>query len=223
MKTQNKISVIVIARNEEKNLHDCLKTVDWVDEIIVVDDGSEDKTVEIAKNYGARVFEKTGGSFSELRNKGAKESYGEWLLYIDADEKVTPLLREEIKSKIQARSAKLRLIPSAKRQSMLNSKFVAYAVPRKNILLGKEMKYGGWWPDYVLRLIKKDSLKAWVGELHEQPEVRGEIGKLENPLIHNTHRNLTEMVEGPVGYPATPAYGRHHYRSGCFPSSVWLV
>jgi len=119
------------------------------------------------------------GSFSDRRNFGAKKANGEWLFYVDADELVTPALRKELKSKIQN----------------LKSKINAYAIPRINILLGQEMKHGGWWPDYVIRLIRKESLKGWKGELHEQPEIKGEVGKLVNPLIHNSHRNLKEMVE----------------------------
>ena len=173
------LSVIVIAKNEEERIAVCLKSMAFADEIIVVDDGSLDKTEEIAKKHGARVVNLQKGSFSDRRNLGAKEASGEWLLYVDADELVTPALRKELNSKFQNPK----------------SKFNAYAIPRRNILLGHEMKHGGWWPDYVLRLIKKDSLVEWKGELHEQPEIKGEVGKLVNPLIHNSHRNLTEMVE----------------------------
>lgn len=117
------------------------------------------------------------GNFSDWRNEGAKRASGDWLFYVDSDEEVTPKLREEIQGNI------------------FEGKYTAYAIPRKNILLGKEMKFGGWRPDYVLRLIKKDALKKWEGELHEQPKVEGEKGKLKESLIHTSHRNITEMVE----------------------------
>lgn len=119
------------------------------------------------------------GSFSEWRNEGAKRAYCDWLLYVDSDEYVTPDLKQEIQRVTSAYS----LVPSA------------YAVPRRNILLGHEMHYGGWWPDYVIRLIKKDALIKWQGDLHEQPKIKGEVGKLQSPLIHNSHRNLTEMID----------------------------
>jgi len=173
-----KLSAIIITRNEEERIGKCLDSVKWVEEVIVVDNGSTDKTVEVAKSR-AKVFEHTKGGFSGMRNRGAREAVGKWLLYVDADEIVNSLLHKEIISKVQSPE----------------SKYVAYAIPRKNILLGREMKYGGWWPDYVMRLMKKDTFKSWKGELHEQPEISGEIGKLKNPLIHSTHRNLTEMVE----------------------------
>lgn len=121
--------------------------------------------------------EKIAGSFSEWRNYGAQKANGDWLFYIDTDEEVTSELREEI------------------RRETIEGKYSAYAIPRKNILLGRKMRFGGWWPDYVLRLIKKDSLLKWEGELHEQPKIRGEIGKLRQPLIHTSHRNLTEMID----------------------------
>jgi len=182
----HKLSAIVITRNEEERIRECLKSLFFANEIIVVDSGSIDKTVDIAKKYGAIVVEKTNSNFSDSRNRGAKMAKGNWLLYVDADERVTPALKKEILSQItnhQARSAKLRLSP-----------ITSYAIPRRNFLLGHEMKYGGWWPDYVLRLIKRKALKMWKGELHEQPEIDGKAGKLKNPLIHNTHRSLTTMI-----------------------------
>lgn len=119
------------------------------------------------------------GSFADWRNEGAKRAIGDWLFYIDTDEEVSDNLRKEIELKI----------------NNLKLKITAYAIPRENILLGKHMRFGGWWPDYVLRLIKKDSLLGWKGELHEQPEIRGEVRKLKEPLIHRSHRSLSEMVE----------------------------
>jgi glycosyltransferase involved in cell wall biosynthesis len=117
------------------------------------------------------------GSFSEWRNYGAKKANGNWLFYVDSDEVVTNELKEEIL------------------KSLSQDKYSAFAIPRRNILLGKEMHFGGWWPDYVLRLLKKDAFIKWEGELHEQPKIKGIVGKLKNPLIHNSHRSLTEMVE----------------------------
>lgn len=172
-----KISVVVLTKNSEKLIEDCLESLSWADEILVIDSGSKDKTPDIAKKLGAQVFTAPQGGFSDLRNFGAKKAKGGWLLYVDADERVTPLLRKEIRGVLK------------------NPEHAAYAIPRKNILLGREMKHGGWWPDYVLRLMEKEALVVWRGELHEQPEIEGRVGKLKNPLIHITHRNLTEMVE----------------------------
>jgi glycosyltransferase involved in cell wall biosynthesis len=173
-----KLSAIVIAKNEEKKITECLDSLSWADEVIVVDTGSTDKTIDIAKKKKARVVLSTKGSFSNWRNKGAREAKGDWLLYVDADERVTPKLKKEILSVINCQSP-----------------ITAYAIPRRNFILGKEMKHGGWWPDYVKRLFKKEKFKKWEGELHEEPCFQGKLGHLKNPLIHLKHDNLEEMVE----------------------------
>jgi len=120
---------------------------------------------------------KMKGSFADWRNYGAEIAKSDWLLYIDSDEQVTPELAKVI----------LQVVGS--------NEFSAYAIPRRNIFLGHTMHWGGWYPDYVLRLIKKDRLMGWEGELHEQPKINGEISHLKYPLIHNTHRNLSDMVD----------------------------
>lgn len=169
-----KLSAIVLTKNEEPVIEDCLQSIKWVDEIVVVDNGSTDKTLEIVKKFGVKkiVEASENSNFSDRRNQGAKEANGEWLLYVDADERVTPELKKEIES----------LIP----------KFAAYAIPRKNIRLTKVLYHGGWWPDYVLRLMRKDKLIGWEGELHEQPKIDGEVGKLKEAFLHYSHRGSLE-------------------------------
>lgn len=117
------------------------------------------------------------GSFSEWRNYGAKKAKNKWLLYVDADEEVTESLKDEINNEIEL------------------AEFSGYAIPRRNFIWGREMKHCGLYPDYVLRLIKKNKLVGWQGKLHEQPKILGEIKHLKNPLIHRKHNNLSEMVE----------------------------
>ena len=171
------ISAIVVAKNEEIKIEECLKSLSFADEIVLVDNGSKDKTNEIARRNKAKIIQCLSGSWSEWRNSGADSSAGEWLLYIDADERVTQKLQEEIK----------RVIKESDTKSL-------YAIPRRNIILGKEMVHGGWWPDYVKRLIKKKDLQGWKGDLHEEPVLRGEMGYLVNYIIHLKHDNLSEMV-----------------------------
>lgn len=127
---------------------------------------------EIIKVYTGKI----SGSFAEWRNYGAKKAEGKWLLYIDSDEEVANELKNEI----------LEVIARPNHS--------AYAIPRKNILLGKEMHFGGWSPDYVLRLFKKDKFINWKGKLHEQPVISGKIGKLKNKIIHRTHRSISKML-----------------------------
>ena len=117
------------------------------------------------------------GNFSDFRNFGAKKAKNEWILYVDTDEIVSSSLKEEI----------IRVIDS--------NEFSAYAIPRRNIVLGREMKHCGLWPDYVLRLIRKDRLMGWEGELHEQPKISGKVGYLREPFIHKKHDKLSEMVD----------------------------
>jgi len=178
-----KLSVVIIAKNQEGIIEDCLESVrQLADEIIVLDTGSIDKTIEIAQKYTKKVYEYKNGdevNFSAWRNYALKFAHGDWLLYLDTDERVTPLLRKEIELVVSRQ-------PSVIRQ------YVAYAIPRRNIRLGKEMKFGGWWPDYVLRLMKKEALEKWQGKLHEQPVVKGRVGKLKEPLVHYSHRGSFE-------------------------------
>lgn len=121
--------------------------------------------------------EKVAGSFSQWRDFGAKKAKGDWIFYVDSDEEILPKLAKIV------------------REHISSERFSAYVLPRKNIFLGHEMKWGGWRPDNVLRVIKKNKLKGWYGELHEQPEIIGDIGYINEPIIHRSHRNLTEMVE----------------------------
>jgi hypothetical protein len=108
------------------------------------------------------------------------------VLYIDADERVTPDLKAEV----------LGILAHPRHPALdAGSRFSAYAIPRENIILGKVLKHGGWYPDYVKRLYKKTKLKGWSGHLHEEPSFEGELGHLKNNLIHDKHETIPEMVE----------------------------
>lgn len=172
MNQKNSCSVIIIAKNEAAQIGECIRSVSWVDEVIVVDNGSTDETIQLAEKQHAKIVEYSGMNFSALRDYGAKEATSEWLLYIDADERVTPTLQKEIIEKIGGSDS-------------------AYYIPRRNFYLGYE------WPtqDKMIRLIKKNDLLSWKGKLHEHPDVKGTVGECTEPLIHNTHRTVSEMVE----------------------------
>jgi len=196
-----KISAVILTKNEAEKISDALESLDWVDEIILIDTGSKDKTIEIAERHKAKVFKTQGGNFSDWRNLGSKKASGDWLLYLDADERITPLLRSEIKKALQ------------------ETKASAYAIPRNNILLGHAMRWGGWSPDYVVRLIKKDALEGWEGELHEQPHILGEVRKLTQTLTHITHTSLSEMVDKTNNWSQIEA--RLLFESGHPPMAWW--
>lgn len=182
-----KFSVIVITKNEEAVIKDCLESVKWAEEIIILDTGSIDQTLKIAREYTDKIFvysEKPGIDYSAWRNYSASKAKGEWLFYLDSDERVPPLLKREIEMVISDQW------PVEHGQG--EKEFVAFAMPRRNIRLTKELHFGGWWPDYVLRLIKKKNLEKWEGQLHEQPIIKGEVGKLSEPLVHYSHRGSFE-------------------------------
>jgi len=179
-----KLSVVIIAKDEEKMIEDCLESVKWADEIILVDSGSTDRTVTIAEKFGAKIISVPGEKleFSHWRNQGLKAAKGKWILYLDADERITPELKKEIKGIIK------------------KGEGAAFAIPRRNFYLGKEVRFGGAWPDYVKRFFKKDKLKKWEGRLHEEPVYEGKLKHLKEPMIHLTHRDLSSMVEKTRGW-----------------------
>ena len=186
------ISAIIITRNEEKRLKQCLEGVWWVDEVLVVDNGSTDNTLSIAKKLHAKVIVGKERNFSNIRNSGAQRARGEWLLYVDADEIVTPALRNEIQLIIQNPNS-----------------YNAYVIPRKNYYLGQ------LWPskDGMVRLIRKNALIRWEGVLHEHAVVRGETSTIHNYFIHDTHRTLEEMVAKTnewSAYEATLRFDTNH-------------
>ena len=175
-----KISAIIITKNEEEMLSGCLKSLNWVDEIVVVDADSNDKTIKIAKKIGAKVVSVPAGTdYSTSRNEGKKSAQGDWLLYIDADERVPKVLRDEIKS--------ITLSPKSLTLS-------SYKIPRQNIMLGRWVKHGGFWPDYAHRLFPKNALVKWTGKVHESPTVKGEVRLLKPYLTHYTARSINSAL-----------------------------
>jgi glycosyltransferase involved in cell wall biosynthesis len=174
-----KISTIVLTKNEEKNIEKCLKALQWCDEIIVVDDGSVDKTVILAKKLGAKVYEHNlSNNFSQQRNFGLEKAQNEWVLFVDADERVSPALAAEI----QLRITNYELGHSG------------FYIQRLDSIWGKVLKHGETGNIKLLRLAKKDRGK-WKGSVHETWDVKGEIGVLKNTLMHYPHQTLTEFLK----------------------------
>ncbi len=175
------LSVVVITKNSADKIEGCLESANGLaGDILIIDGGSTDGTLEIAKKHGARIVKQIGKGYSDWRNQGIKAARSEWIFYLDSDERVTPELKIEIEKEME------------------NPQFFAYAIPRRNIILGKEMKHGGWWPDYVKRLYKKSALRKWVGDLHEEPILESaswRMGHLKNPIVHLKHDNLSEMIK----------------------------
>ncbi len=177
---KNTISAVIIAKNEAKMIGDAIKSLSFADEVLVIDTGSTDKTEELSKKLGARVLSyTTGKTFSDWRNFGLRAAKGDWILYIDGDERVSSALQSEICGIVQNS----------------NPHSFAYAIPRSNVIFGKEFRHGGWWPDYVKRLFKKSELTKWNGDLHEEPVFEGKLELLQNYLLHIKHETVFEMVE----------------------------
>ncbi len=208
---RNNISVIVITKDEEVMIADCLDSVSFCDEIIVVDNGSEDRTVDVAKRMGATVFSFKSNDFSKMRNYGLSKAKGTWILYVDADERVTELLRDNIKYQISS-------IRQAQDKNIKNRNIAAFKIQRKNFYLGSEEK--NEWPyiERLERLFKKESLMRWKGELHETPLIEGEMGQLNGFLLHYTHRDLTSMLEKTIKWSQIEAELR--FKAG-HPKMTW--
>ena len=167
------LSAIIIAKNESERISSCINNLSWADEILLIDNGSTDNTALIARHKKVIVIKEHMHNFARIRNVGARHASGSWLLYVDADETVTPLLREEILQTIHNPNA-----------------LQAYVIPRHNMYLGKIWPY----QDGMVRLINKISFVTWEGVLHEHAIIRGKIGRLSESFLHNTHRSLSEMV-----------------------------
>lgn len=170
------LSIVVITKNEQEMVENCLISCDFADEIVVIDNGSTDKTAEIAKKHKARVVRFESDDFSKSRNKGMEEAKGDWILYIDADERVLKPLREEIL------------------EIVAGSDISAFAISRKNIIFGQKVTYGPYEKDWVIRLFKRDKFETWVGRVHEYGKFTGKLEYLKNSLLHLTHRDLDHFM-----------------------------
>src|SRR5438034_8969271 len=194
------ISAIILAKNAESDIIDCLDSVSFCDErIVVLDSHSTDRTEDLAKRAGARVIKTDTSNFSERRNTGLEAAKGEWVFYIDTDESVTPVLRDAI-------LATIKISPVSN---------VAYKIKRKNFYLGKHE-----WPaiEKLERLFFKNKLKKWKGTLNESPIVDGNIGELDGFLEHYTHKNLKAMLDKTIQWSEVEAKLRldaHHPKMTC--------
>jgi glycosyltransferase involved in cell wall biosynthesis len=180
------ISVIVLTKNEEKNIEACLNTLKWADEVILIDDHSTDKTQELAKKIGAKIFERDlNNDFAAQRNYGLEKAKGNWVFFVDADERVSPQLRAEIKS------------VTSDQWSVISG----YYLKRKDFLFGKELKHGETAKIKLLRLAKREA-GQWKRKVDEVWEIEGEVGTLKNSLIHYSHPSMTQFLES-VNFKST--------------------
>jgi glycosyltransferase involved in cell wall biosynthesis len=174
-----RLSVVVSVFNGEKTLDKCLKSASFASEIIVVDNCSSDKTLEIAKKYTEKVFAKPNNLMLNVnKNFGFSKATGDWILCLDADESISSELAEEIKSEIRNPKSEIN----------------GYRIPRKNIIFGKWIEHTGWYPDYQLRLFKRGKGRFAEEHVHEMIKIEGEVGRLKNNMLHDNYENIFQFL-----------------------------
>ncbi|WP_345251982.1 glycosyltransferase family 2 protein [Pigmentiphaga soli] len=172
------MSVIVITRNEAANIAECLASAAFADEWIVVDSGSADDTVALAQAHGARVVQTADWpGFGPQKQRALELATGDWVLSIDADERVTPELAAEIRAALADPAAD------------------AYEMPRLSSYCGRFMRHGGWWPDRVLRLFRRGRARFSDHAVHERVIADGAVRRLRQPLIHYSYRDLESVLD----------------------------
>lgn len=168
------LSVVIVTLNEENKIRDCLESVKWADEIIVVDSKSQDHTVDIARKYTSKVYQQEYLGGGPMRNLGIARADGDWILTIDADERVTDELHAEIQEILKSPQSD------------------GYYIARKVYFLGKWIKHCGWWPDYALRLFRKSKGGYDEHLAHAKVLIKGKTARLKSPLLHFTVTSLSE-------------------------------
>jgi glycosyltransferase involved in cell wall biosynthesis len=185
------LSIILIAQNESARIAACLESVRWADEIVVVDGGSADDTVAIARRYTDRVFVNPWPGYAAQKQFSLDHATREWVFSLDADETVTPELRAEIESLLAGSPA-----------------HDGYTVPRLSSFLGHTMRHGGWYPDRQLRLFRRARGRLSERRVHEGFLVDGSVGRLGNDLLHETHPTLTDSLARVNRYTSLDALDR---------------
>ena len=174
-----KLSVTIITFNEESNIRDCLESIQWADEIIVVDSNSTDNTVSICREYTDQIILRDWPGFLRQKQFAQEQAKGEWILNLDADERLSPEASDEIKKEI------INGTPDAD----------GFVFPRQSYYLGRWIKHGGWYPDAKLRLIRKESGR-WSGEsLHEKLVCDGKVKRLSGRILHHVYRDIAHQLE----------------------------
>ncbi len=195
MKSDPKISAVVCTFNDENKIARCLSSLSFADEIVVVDDGSVDKTIEISSNFTKNIFKhKSVGYVEPARNFAISKATGNWILVVDSDEVVGEELARELKE-------------------FSKKKEVSYIeIPRKNIIFGKWMKASMWWPDYNIRFFKRNSV-VWSDKIHSNPKTTGRGEKLEpledNAIVHHNYSSVSQFVERNSRYSKIQAEELH--------------
>lgn len=172
-----RVSVTIIAWNEEDRLKACLESVAWADEIIVVDAESTDKTVQVAREFTDKIWVRPWPGFAAQKNFALEQADGEWILSLDADERVTPELRQRIADIVRA-----------------DGPADGYSIPRRNLFWGAWVRHGGLYPDYQLRLFRRGAGRFVDSAVHESVVIGGRVATVAEPLLHHSYRGLDDFV-----------------------------
>jgi glycosyltransferase involved in cell wall biosynthesis len=205
---RERCSVTIITLNEERNLRDCLQSVRWADEVVIVDSGSTDGTLRIAEEFGCKVIHNPWPGMREQKNIATAAAAGPWILNLDADERLSEELQKEVQS------------------HLADPKVDAFNFPRKNIFLGKWMRHGGWYPDETLRLFRKGQGKFGGINPHSNVELPAgaKVTTLKHPLVHYTYFTLAQYVGKQYSY--ADAAARELFESGKLrsvsPTRIWV-
>ncbi len=190
-----RISAIVRTRNEEKNLEECLESISWVDEIVVVDSHSTDRSVEIAKKYTDRIIVRDWPGHIAQSQFATDQASNNWVLSMDADERVTPELRDEIID-----------------LDLSNTSHDAFDMPRRHFFMKRWINHSGWYPDRKIRLFRKDRCQ-WGGyNPHDVVKVPGSMGRLKNDLVHYIYTDISHFAHTKNNYSTATA--GDHFKSG---------
>jgi len=170
------ISAIIITFNESLRIKSCLDSIQWVDEIIILDSGSTDNTIEICKRYTPHVYTTDWPGFGKQKNRALQKATCDWVLSIDADEIVSAKLRSEIQ------------------EAITKSRVDGFEIPRLSSYCGQVIKHSGWYPDYVMRLIRRGKGAFSNSPVHEKLETNSKVEKLNNHLVHHSFENLEQVL-----------------------------
>jgi len=193
-----RLCAIVITKNEEQNIQGCLESVRWADEIVVVDAESVDRTVQAARRYTDKVFVRSWPGFGPQKNFAMDQATSEWILVVDADERVTDTLQQEIRRVLQAGPA---------------SDVAGFEIPRRNFFYGRWIRGGGIYPDYQLRLFRRSAGRYDDVLLHENLRLSGRIERLVHPMDHHSMPGVREHVRKMIGYSTLGAQEKLKARS----------
>jgi glycosyltransferase involved in cell wall biosynthesis len=172
------ISIAIITLNEERNIRGCLESVKWADEVVVCDSGSTDRTLDIAGEYGSRTFQDTWRGFADHKNLAVERTRHPWVLVLDADERVTPGLQQEIEAVLADPAA-----------------LEGYLIPRRSYFLGQWIRECGWYPDETVRLFRRGRGYFRERAVHEAVAVDGRVGRLAAPLEHYTYDSVSAFLQ----------------------------